>query len=204
MARTAILKQIISLDEKDFDSKIFEHLPRFTEDVTGEHIEPINVILVGSESDLQKAFALAGWQAAAPISFTSTLKLVFAELRNTADRNAPGLPVFLDGLPNDKTYEQSTNLNSVRERHHLHLWTTNVTDGVIPVWVGSVHLDTSGTLYRGLTYHKIDPDVDKARAWLSGDLSRSNCGQGSVGVWSSLSCGSNQIRLRAPNKTPSF
>ena len=171
----ALQKQIVSLHETDFDAQLFDHIPRFTEDFAGNHTEPLNVILVGTETDLQKAFTLADWKAADPVSITSELTLIFAELRNTADPTAPGLPVFLDGLPNDKTFEQSTNQHSVRERYHLHLWSTNVTDDGVPVWVGTVHLDTSATLYKGLTYHKIDPNVDSARTSLSNDLTRSNC-----------------------------
>ena len=168
-------KQIVSLNEKDFDSQLFEHIPRFTEDFAGGHTEPINIILIASESDLQKAFTLANWKAADPVSIASELKLVLAELHNSPDPSAPGLPVFLDGLPNDRTYEQSTGQDSVRERHHLHLWSTNVTDDGVPVWVGTVHLDTSGKLYKSLTYHKIDPDVDSARTSLSNDLIQSKC-----------------------------
>ena len=171
----ALHKQIVSLIERDFDAQLFDHIPRFTEDFAGDHTEPINVIIVGSEPDLQKTFTLADWKAAEPVSIASELKLVFAELRNTPDPSAPGLPVFLDGLPNDRTFEQSTNQHSVRERFHLHLWSTNVTDDGVPVWVGTVHLDTSATLYKGLTYHKIDPNVDSARTALDSALTRSNC-----------------------------
>jgi hypothetical protein len=65
--------------------------------------------------------------------------------------------------------------NSARERHHLHLWTTGLTGNGLPVWVGTVHLDTSGTLYRGVTYHMIAPDVDRERDALTSDLQRSSC-----------------------------
>lgn len=171
----ALQKQSVSLNEKDFDSQLFDHVPRFTEDITGEKIEPINIIIIASDSDLQKAFAMAGWEAADRASLTSGLRLLFAQLRNAPDPKAPGLPSFLDSMPNDRTYEQPTDRNSARERHHLHLWTTNVTDDGVPVWVGTVHLDTSGILYKGLTYHKVDPDVDSARTWLGTDLTRSNC-----------------------------
>ena len=171
----ALHKQSVSLNEKDFDSQLFDHIPRLTEDITGEQIEPINIIIIANDSDLQKTFALAGWEAADRASLTSGLRLLSAQLRNTPDPKAPGLPSFLDSMPNDRTYEQPTDRNSARERHHLHLWTTNVTDDGVPVWVGTVHLDISGILYKGLTYHKVDPDVDAARTWLGTDLTRSNC-----------------------------
>ena len=66
-------------------------------------------------------------------------------------------------------------LHSVRERHHLHLWTSDLSDDGLAVWVGTAHLDTSANLYRSVTYHRIDPDVDRQRDALAQDLARSNC-----------------------------
>lgn len=174
-AHPTIPKVLIALDVKDSDAQLFDQLPRFTEDFTGAHIEPINVVIVSNESDLNQAFAEAGWKQAAPISISSGLKLVWAEITSGADSNAPGMPVFLNSQPNDKTFERPTEQNSARERHHLHLWTTDLTDNGISVWVGTVHLDISGTLYRRLTYHMIAPDVDQARVALSGDLQNTHC-----------------------------
>ncbi len=174
-AHLAVPKALIALNEKDFDAHLFDNVPRFTEDFTGAHIEPINVVIVGNEADLNQAFAEAGWKVAAPISISSGLKLVWAEVTSSADPSAPGMPVFLNSQPNDKTFERPTELNSARERHHLHLWNTDLTDNGIPVWVGTVHLDVSGTLYRRLTYHMIAPDVDQARVALSSDLQVSLC-----------------------------
>ena len=175
VAREAVSPKLVALNGSDFDTRLFDHLPRFTEDVTGAQIEPINMIVVGSEADLYRAFREAGWVAAAPLSIESGLKLALAELRNRAYPDAPGLPAFLGGLPNDKTFERPTGQNSARERHHLHLWTTNLTDNGLAVWVGTVHLDLSGTLYRGVTYHEIAPDVDREREALTKNLQRSSC-----------------------------
>lgn len=167
--------KLITLNEGDLDTRLFDYIPRFTEDFAGAQTEPINVILVASEADLSRAFREAGWVAAAPLSIVSGVKLVMAEFRNRADPNAPGLPVFLKGLPNDKTFERSTAENSARERQHLHLWTTNLTDNGVPIWVGTVHLDMPGTLYRAVTYHMIAPDVDRERETLTNDLPSSRC-----------------------------
>ena len=175
VARVAASQQPIALKGRNFDTQLFGYLPRFTEDITGAQIEPINAVVIGSEADLDRAFVEAGWVAAVPLSIKSGLKLIFAELWNNPDPNAPGLPAFLKGLPNDKTFERATAQNSARERHHLHLWTTNLIDDGLAVWAGTAHLDTSANLYRGVTYHKIDPDVDRERDALIQDLTRSNC-----------------------------
>jgi len=175
IAHVAASPKLVALNGSDVDTRLFDYLPRFTEDFTGGQIEPINVILVGSESDLNRAFKEAGWVAAAPLSLESGLNLVLAELRNRPDATAPGMPVFLQSLPNDKTFERSTGQNSARERHHLHLWNTNLTDNGLLVWTGTVHLDIPGTLYWRLTYHMIAPDVDRARDALTNDLRHTSC-----------------------------
>ena len=175
VVRVSASHQPIALKGRDFDTQLFGYLPRFTEDITGAQIEPINVVVIGSEADLDRAFVEAGWVAAVPLSIKSGLKLIFAELWNNPDPNAPGLPAFLKGLPNDRTFERATAQKSVRERHHLHLWTTDLSDDGLSVWVGTAHQDTSASLYRGVTYHMIDPDVDRERDALVQDMARSNC-----------------------------
>ena len=165
----------VALGSQEFDARLFDNVPRFTEDITGAAIEPINAVFIGSEADLVQALAASGWIKAVPLGIGSGLRLLWAELRNQPDPNAPGVPAFLSSVPNEMTFERPTALNSARERHHLHVWSTSLTKDGKPVWVGTVHQDVSGTLYRGLTYHKIDPDVDSERAQLRDTLQASAC-----------------------------
>ncbi len=155
---------------------IFEHVPRFTEDITGAQIEPINIIIVGTSTDLLRTFSDAGWQRAQPLGLRSSMVLVVDEFLNRPDPNAPGLPAFLAGEPNDLTFERPTPLGTARERHHLHLWTTPMKAGQFNVWVGTVHLDTVGRATKlNLPFHQIDPDVDRQRDGLALDLQQSAC-----------------------------
>lgn len=156
---------------------IFEHIPRFTEDITGAQIEPINIIIIGPESDLLRVFAEAGWLRAQPLGLVSSVKLISDEMLNRPDPNAPGFPSFLAGEPNDWTFERPTSLSSARERHHLHLWTTPMKVGQSSVWVGTVHLDTTGRVITALNLpiHQIDPAVDKERDSLLVDFQQSAC-----------------------------
>ena len=155
---------------------IFEHIPRFTEDIIGTRIEPINTIIIGREDDLLRAFSEAGWQRAQPLGLRSSIALLIDELLNRADPNAPGLPAFLAAEPNDLTFERPTPLGTARERHHLHLWTTSMKVGQFTVWVGTVHLDVTGRATKlNLPFHQIDPDVDRQRDDLLADLQQSSC-----------------------------
>lgn len=84
----------VNLSEKTFPAAMFALAPRFSEDITGRPMEPINVILIGSEADLENAFGQAGWEPTDRISFASSWHLLVAELRNQPPPRAPGLPTF--------------------------------------------------------------------------------------------------------------
>jgi membrane-associated phospholipid phosphatase len=159
---------------------IFTKVPRFSEDITGTPIEPINVIIIGSEADLTRALEAAHWQPAAALTLVSAVRMSFAELFNRPYPQAPGLPAFWNGVPNDRTFERPTASESARERHHLHLWNTPLTLGSVPIWLGTVHLDKKGSLGAGLhvPIHEIDPAVDREREALRRDLNGGVCVQG--------------------------
>ena len=163
--------------ETELASAIFSEAPRFTEDITGAPIEPVNVFLVGTPAELSRTFELAQWRQADPITFSSSWRLLVAQLLQRPDPTAPGLPVFWRGKPNPMSFERPTPRNSAQERHHLHLWNTEFYVGDRPVWIGTVHLDKKGVISSGipLPIHQIDPAVDLAREALLQDLLATHC-----------------------------
>jgi membrane-associated phospholipid phosphatase len=175
-APTAVAQRAVSI-ENDLASAIFSDAPRSSEDITGTPIEPINVILSGTPAELNRSFELAKWQAADPLTISSSWRLFVAQMFQRPYPNAPGLPSFWSGQPNPLAFERPTVLNSAQERHHLHLWPTGLSVGGRPVWVGTVHLDTKGAISSHLPVpiHVIDPDVDKERDALLADLKSTGC-----------------------------
>ncbi|CAN7720235.1 LssY C-terminal domain-containing protein [Phyllobacterium sp. LjRoot231] len=177
VVRHASVATAVDLTTSDFPSGLFAAAPRFSEDIVGRPMEPINVILVGSEADLTKAFLDAGWEPTDRISFGSSWRLLIAELRNEPPPRAPGLPTFWQGQPNRRGFQHVDPMGSARERHHLHVWDTAFRVAGNAVWVGTVHFDreaqTAGGT--GLLIHQIDPAVDRERESLKSDLSRTKC-----------------------------
>ncbi|MDX8478909.1 LssY C-terminal domain-containing protein [Mesorhizobium sp. VK24D] len=167
----------VDLAENNFPTSMFALAPRFSEDITGKSMEPINVILIGSEVDLAKAFAQAGWESTDKISFASIWRLLGAELRNQPSPRAPGLPTFWHGQPNQRGFQYVDPGGSVRERHHIHVWDTDFRVSGSPVWLGTVHFDKEARSAsgRGLLIHQVDPDIDKEREALRAVLLRSKC-----------------------------
>ncbi len=175
--RTRREPTVIELAENDFSTGLFAVAPRFSEDIIGVPMEPINVILVGSEGYVAKAFEDAGWKPTDRITIGNAWRLLGAELLNRSYPQAPGIPSFWRGNPNKTGFERPTGSNSARERHHLHLWDTPFRVGGTPVWVGTVHLDKPVTTSTGilLPIHQIDPAIDSEREALRASLSGGPC-----------------------------
>ena len=79
--------------------------------------------------------------------------------------------LYLFGRPQDIALQRTR--HSINERIHLRLWLSPLSFAGCPVWVGQVSRDigvrfTLTTL--NLTTHRIDPDVDESRDYVSEDL----------------------------------
>jgi membrane protein DedA with SNARE-associated domain len=145
------------------------HLPKYTETLTGRKQEPLNVLILAYRDDhLRLAFRRAGWYLAEPISVTTTIRIAEAALFNTEYLTAPITPYFWNAQPHDFGFQKPTKAWSVRERHHARFWRTRylTTDGK-RLYVGTASLD-SGIKW-GLT-HKIKPDIDAERDVVLTDL----------------------------------
>ncbi len=167
----------VVLPEANFPNNLIAAGPQFSEDIVGKAIEPINVIIVGSEHDVLRAFDEAGWKPTDPIAFGTAWRLFVAEVLDQPYDRAPGTPTFWRGRPNERGFEKPTATNSARERHHLHIWATEFIEAGRPVWVGTVHLDRSVTALVGITLpiHQIDPAIDRERDTLATDFLGSGC-----------------------------
>jgi len=144
-------------------------LPRYTESIVGEQQEPLNVIIVAKDSVLlSDVFKAAGWQPADPVTVRTVARTVKAIISNENYPTAPISPSFWNGNVNDLGFEKPTPKQTVRQRHNLRLWKTNLetVDGK-HVYVGSVSMDAE--IKWGLT-HKIKPDLDSERDALLNDL----------------------------------
>ncbi len=167
----------VELSASDFPKDLFAFISRFSEDIAGKPMEPINTILVGSNGDLSRAFEEAGWEPTDRITIGTAWRMLVAVLGNRSYPGAPGIPAFWQGRPNELGFERPTSTRSARERHHLHLWNTPFEASGAAVWVATVHLDklavTSTGIY--LPIHEIDPAIDRERQALRADLSQTRC-----------------------------
>ena len=146
----------------------FDASPRITE--TGDHHpgDPLNVALVGTESQLETVMKAAEWYPAAALGLKSDLKIAADAVLSRPDDEAPVSSLFLFGRKEDLAFEQPVGDNP-RHRHHVRFWKTDtVGDDGRPEWIGSAVYDQRVGLSRttGQITHVTAPDVDTERDYL--------------------------------------
>jgi hypothetical protein len=146
--------------------------PMVTRTSLGIPGDPINVGLVGSERDVVEAFAEAGWHAADPVTFRTSIGIAGSVILDRPYPKAPVSPLYYDGRKQDLAFEAPVG-NSANRRHHVRLW--KVLDAGVegrPVWLGSATFDTGSgfSRYTGQITHHIAADIDEERDDVMADL----------------------------------
>jgi hypothetical protein len=138
--------------------------PRITHTVDGIPGDPVNVALVGSESDVIHAMTAAKWYPADPITFRSSVRIAVDSVFRRPDNDAPVSTLELFGRKEDLAFEQPVG-DSPRRRHHVRYWHWDRLHEGREVWFGAATFDErvgfSGTT--GQVTHHISPDVDAER-----------------------------------------
>jgi hypothetical protein len=173
--------------------RILQHkrVPRYT--ITGDGLpgDPVNVVLIGTQRQLQVAFAAAGWVVADPLSLKSSWRMVRAFVLNSPYPTAPFSTLYLFGRSQDIGFQKCID-NSPRRRHHIRFWglslhhaeTTLGTaqfwrttshrppDDANVAWVGAGTKDTGFSLTK-LTFqitHATDSDTNAEREFIVAEL----------------------------------
>ncbi len=147
-------------------------LPKFTETLFGNPQEPISFIVVAdNDEQLITSFQKAGWFLAEKPNVHFLVAAFKFQVLNQPYPTAPMTPYFWQTYTNDFGFEEPTEVNSARYRHHARFWRTDFTtpEGK-NIYVGITSFDM-GVKWWGLT-HKIKPDIDSERDYLFDDLNK--------------------------------
>jgi hypothetical protein len=140
---------------------------------SGELADVLNVIVLGDEADVRKAFLAAGWADTEPKTVGSLMRTYRSIIERRSYRSAPMSKMTLDGVPAQLAFQKS--LNSFARRHHIRLWRRATSRG--DVWIGAATEDISiGFSFKKLNWtHFIDQRIDGERAKVVNDLSFTGC-----------------------------
>ncbi|MFO1476821.1 MAG: LssY C-terminal domain-containing protein [Verrucomicrobiota bacterium] len=138
--------------------------PTLTHTPTGIPGDPINVALLGSETNVLRAMHAAGWYPANPLTLSSSLRIAVDSVLRRPDDEAPVSTLLLFGRKEDLAFEQPVG-DSPRQRHHVRFWHWDKLDDGHEVWFGAITYDESVGLSHttGQVTHHIGPDVDAER-----------------------------------------
>jgi LssY C-terminus len=154
---------------------LVEQVPVRTQTSYGKDADLVNLAFVGSEEQLQGAFAAAGWQKADPNSKNAFLKEFAAFLTFTSYPTMPISRQYLNGEVQDYTWQKS--FDSYGKREHLRVWEEPQMVEGQPAWLGAYTRETSAAL--SVKYHKfihhVERNVDEGANMLVRDLTLSGC-----------------------------
>jgi hypothetical protein len=148
--------------------------PRITHTIADIPGDPVNVAVVGSESDLKRVILAAGWYPADPLTLKSCMEMADAAVLRRPYEDAPVSNLYLVGRKEDLAFEQPVG-EDPRHRHHVRFWRWDKLspDGQL-VWVGSATYDKRVGLSHttGQVTHHIAAEIDAERDHLMRDLER--------------------------------
>ena len=167
-----------------------ERVPSYT--VTGDGLpgDPVNLVLVGTFSQLRGAYAMAGWSEADRLGLVSSWRMIRAFLFNKPYPTAPFSSLYLFGRGQDIGFQKAID-DSPRKRHHVRFWALSIVRAEDTVgtasfwfntdrppqearvlWVGAGTRDTGFSLTR-LTFqitHATDSDTNLERDYIIAEL----------------------------------
>ena len=145
-----------------------DDVPGITQTADGIPGDPLNVALIGTETELKTIMAAAKWYPANPLGLRSDLGIAVDTVLKRPDDRAPVSNLYLWGRKEDLAFEQPVD-NNPRQRHHVRFWRAenSAPDGR-PVWVGSAVYDERVGFSRttGQITHVTAPDIDAERDYL--------------------------------------
>lgn len=174
--------------------RVVDDLPYWTYSVRQRQpLDLVNLVYVGSEDALRRAFAAAGWVGSKANSMRAGFAAIRAIAQNSSDSDAPMRVLLLNGQPPDISLQKS--LNTFEKRDHLRIWKRPDGTAGQTVWASSATRDLAAVFSTrpfGFT-HEIQNDVDKERDKVVRDLI-------STGCVNSVSYLRRQAGVRAPGQ----
>lgn len=152
--------------------KKLDGLPMVTVTSAGIPADAINIGMVGSSKDILCAMREAGWYAADPITWRSSLEISRSVVFDQPYPKAPVSNLYYAGRVEDLAFEKPVG-RSADQRNHIRLWQV-LMDGEEnrPVWLGAATFDKSVgfSRYTGAITHHTSPDIDAERQTVEADL----------------------------------
>ena len=138
-------------------------------------LDLVNLVYIGSEQEIARAFVAAGWIGSRPNSMHAGIKAIRAIAENRALADAPMRMLLLDGA--EPNFQLQRSLDTFEKRDHLRIWARDAKIGGRQVWASAATRDLAAVFSArpfGFT-HQIQDDVDIERDQVVSDLAFTGC-----------------------------
>ncbi len=153
--------------------EILAEIPRRVSDMQGNPGDMVNILIVGSQEQLEKTFASAGW-VKVDSSVQSTLVSGFLNSMEKKDYlTMPMSTLYLFKKPQDYGFAHAEPVKVAMSRNHLRVWKSPYEVDGEQLWCIAATHDIGferDQRNNGLT-HKIDPAIDGEREYVNETLS---------------------------------
>lgn len=153
--------------------KLLESIPRRISDMNHSSGDMVNILIIGTEDEMVKAFTTADW-VKVDKSVGST---VLAGLMDTFEKKdyltMPMSTLYLFDRPQDYGFAHAEPVRVVMSRNHLRVWKSPYQVEGRPLWCVAATHDVGferDQRNNGVT-HKIDPAIDGEREYVNQTLS---------------------------------
>jgi hypothetical protein len=153
-------------------NKHLNQIPARVSDAAGTPGDRVNFLILGSEDQVKQALAEAGWVIVDKNAKSSVLAGILATINRQAYVTMPMSELILFDRTQDYGYAHADPLSVVAQRHHFRLWRAPFEVGGATLWAGAGTHDIGfdRDQRNNKVTHKIDPDTDKEREFISGSL----------------------------------
>jgi hypothetical protein len=136
----------------------------------GRPSDMVNVLLIGSRSQVDRAFQASGWSQAQRKSPISLYRMYSALTKRHGYPRAPMNALTLNGSPS--AFVRQKSLDTVEKRHHVRLWQDPAHANF---WLGAAAEDDGFRFEQTHWTHSTDPNIDRERAKVVNDLAFTGC-----------------------------
>jgi LssY C-terminus len=157
-----------------FPASVLSQIPGRVSGRSGQPGDVINLLILGDKHDVTQVLRKAGWSRVSRYKLFTAWHDAAAMLRVKAYRGVSMSTLYLFGRPQDISYARGEHFINIGGRHHFRIWRSPFQVDGQTLWVAAATHDV------GLRFadhhlrliHRIDPNVDAERQYISGTLSR--------------------------------
>ncbi|HEY6303736.1 MAG TPA: LssY C-terminal domain-containing protein [Terriglobales bacterium] len=153
--------------------RLLDSIPRRVADPNHKPGDMVNILIVGTEEELVKAFTAAQWVKVDESVESTVLSGLMATLENKDYLTMPMSTLYLFDRPQDYGFAHAEPVRVVMSRNHLRVWKSPYQVNGRPLWCVAATHDIGferDQRNNGVT-HKIDPAIDGEREFVNQTLS---------------------------------